>query len=309
MFSAPARSFHFTSRPGQASQLPRASVCFSPSSLKPCRPLRCTAEPGGGNTTLGQSPAIHLRVARSLQELSLSDLEGLARLLQGAFDEQFELDPWWWFFELPGVLAYRLRLAGTIAAGHLLQGPGRFATILATAPDGALAGCTNVSLGAVSTAAAAAALGCAPRAVVATISNMAVAPTHRRRGLGRQLVRACREAADSMQPAPQRVLLYAYKNNQAALRLYLSQGLVVTDWQVIYSSARLCSPVQPTCCCGGCSGHAAPQPPPALACAACWRWPVPPAGAATWPPPLRPCAVLVCVYGGQDGLTARGDYN
>ena len=52
----------------------------------------------------------------------------------------------------------------------------------------------------------------------ATVANMAVAARHRRRGLGRLLLRACEGAAEEWHPPPQTVALVVYRLNAAAAR-------------------------------------------------------------------------------------------
>lgn len=61
---------------------------------------------------------------------------------------------------------------------------------------------------------------------------MAVAPEARRRGVGRQLLRACLDAATTqLRPPPLHTALFVYKTNVAAASLYKDEGFVETAWR------------------------------------------------------------------------------
>jgi ribosomal protein S18 acetylase RimI-like enzyme len=66
---------------------------------------------------------------------------------------------------------------------------------------------------------------------IATISNMAVAERHRRRGLGRRLLAACEQAASLHLAPPAAVIALAvYRTNAAAIELYESSGYRLDGW-------------------------------------------------------------------------------
>jgi len=72
------------------------------------------------------------------------------------------------------------------------------------------------------------------REQVGWIATIAVHPTHRRRGLGRRLLRACEQAM-----AMPRIRLTLRVSNQAAYLLYLQEGYEQTQyWRGYYPSGE-----------------------------------------------------------------------
>ena len=71
-----------------------------------------------------------------------------------------------------------------------------------------------------------------PGQAAATISNMAVAERHRRRGLGRRLLAACEHAAQHLLAPPATLCaLTVYRSNEAAIALYESSGYQIeSSW-------------------------------------------------------------------------------
>ncbi|KAL4422570.1 hypothetical protein ABPG75_008767 [Micractinium tetrahymenae] len=124
----------------------------------------------------------------------------------------------------PGSLQYQLKLLAALQwrAGTLGRG---LVTVTATdAASGQLAGCANLTPGLALTGAAEH-VELPPGSAAATVSNMAVAPAFRRRGLGRALLTACERAAAELYAPPASLLaLSVYRQNEAAVQLYEGSG-------------------------------------------------------------------------------------
>lgn len=129
----------------------------------------------------------------------------------------------------PGSLQYQLKLLAALQwrAGTLGKG---LVTVTATdAASGQLAGCANVTPGLALTGAADH-VELPPGTAAATVSNMAVAPAFRRRGLGRALLAACERAAVELYSPPAGLLaLSVYRQNEAAVALYEGSGWQLDD--------------------------------------------------------------------------------
>lgn len=134
---------------------------------------------------------------------------------------------------------YRMRAAAQTLSRHASRLRGH-ATVLAfaagvgaEAPAGAEQplGVVNVTVMQASDAVCAA-TGLAPGAPFAMLTNMAVAPTARRRGVGHALMAAAlRTVGLRLAGGPELALLLAYKHYEPAMRLYGAWGFSATSWQ------------------------------------------------------------------------------
>eukprot|EP00882_Tetradesmus_deserticola_P004890 GHRQ01005153.1.p1 GENE.GHRQ01005153.1~~GHRQ01005153.1.p1 ORF type:complete len:275 (+),score=82.73 GHRQ01005153.1:250-1074(+) len=135
--------------------------------------------------------------------------------------------------------SYRLRSAGQTLGLHM--GPSRsHATILAvmngpgqqhTAAAERAVGVVNVTLMQASDNISAVA-SCKPGTPFAMITNMAVTPAMRRRGIAHQLMQAAiRTSILQLDYSPAFALLLAYKYYEPAIRLYAQWGFEATSWE------------------------------------------------------------------------------
>ncbi|KAF8056439.1 hypothetical protein HT031_006296 [Scenedesmus sp. PABB004] len=237
----------------QRTALPRRQAAAAPARWQRRRRAalapRCTAA--------SCSRALPLVTTQTI--VTLSGPEDLQRVLQGndlVAETFYAPAPHNALADAVAFNAYRLRSAAQTMGLHM--GPGRgHATIVALAgEEGQLeaegeqrqqqqqqqrrrqqgaeqraVGVVNVTLMAASSTIAAAA-GVARGTPFAMITNMAVAPPLRRRGVSHLLMRAAiRAALVELDASPQLALLLAYKYFEPAMRLYEAWGFEQTEWE------------------------------------------------------------------------------
>jgi ribosomal-protein-alanine N-acetyltransferase len=156
----------------------------------------------------------------TVRTLSPTDVVHVAALLAEVFPADF-----------PGTRERQAMQRALSLQAHLLSGPWRRLVTAFTSPftvfvaeeDGALAGCVAVS-------------GAPP-----VISNLAVHPAHRRRGIGRALLAAAEAFAAAH--GAERVLLDVHVDNEPAMALYQAEGYRVFHRYTVFERAAAATPV------------------------------------------------------------------
>jgi len=126
-------------------------------------------------------------------------------------------------------LQYQLKLLAMMQWRASTLGRGLITITATERASGQLAGVANVTPG-VSLADAADHVKLGLGEAAATVSNMAVAPAFRRRGLGRLLLAECERAAvECLDPPTTLMALAVYRHNDPAVHLYCTSGYTLDD--------------------------------------------------------------------------------